>query len=133
MKSVPSLLLFDGICNLCNISIQLILKHEQDHIIKFTPLQSEIAQQTLLRTNSILKASESIIFIEQHRIFYKSDAVIQISYHLKKPWRWISYIRILPRSVRDFLYDLVAKYRYDIFGKKEKCMIPTEDYKHRFL
>ena len=133
MKSASSLLLFDGICNLCIYSIQVILKHEQDNLIQFAPLQSEIAQTTLEQTNSILKGSESIIFIEQQRIFYKSDAVIQISSHLKRPWRWIGYIRILPLPVRDFLYDIVAKYRYIIFGKKENCMVPTGNFKHRFL
>jgi len=133
MKSDSSLLLFDGICNLCNFSIKQVLKHERDHVIQFVPLQSEFAQQVLTKANAILKESESIVFIEHQRVFIKSDAVIQIGYHLKSPWSWISCIRILPRPVRDFFYNLVARYRYVIFGKKETCMIPTENYKQRFI
>ena len=133
MKSDSPLLLFDGVCNLCNFSVKVILQHERDHEIQFAPLQSEFAQLTLGRSAATLKNSESIIFIEHQQIFVKSDAVIQISYHLKPPWSWIRWIRILPRPVRDYFYDVVAKYRYSLFGKQKSCMVPSVNYKYRFL
>jgi len=133
MNDAQPLLLFDGVCNLCNSSVSFILKHERNAKITFVPLQSEAAAEILKKFSLDPGQSGSIIFIDNNEFFLKSSAVVQISRYLKSPWKHFGLIRILPRMFSDFFYDLIAKNRYRIFGRKEKCMIPDESVRRRFL
>lgn len=129
---MEAIILFDGICNLCNSSVQFIIKREPTGYFKFASLQSEVGQR-LLKQYEVSKQIDSLIVIEKQKVYIKSSAALQISRKLNGFWRYISILRILPPLFRDFLYDLVAKNRYNWFGKRESCMLPTAEMKKRFL
>ncbi len=129
---MEAIILFDGICNLCNSSVQFIIKRDPTGYFKFASLQSEVGQR-LLKQYEVSKQIDSLIVIEKQKVYIKSSAALQISRKLNGFWRYISILRILPPLFRDFLYDLVAKNRYNWFGKRESCMLPTAEMKKRFL
>jgi predicted DCC family thiol-disulfide oxidoreductase YuxK len=123
---------FDGVCNLCNGLVQFIIRRDKKAIFMFGTLQSEKAEELLDSYNIPTGEIKTIILIEDGKAFRKSTAALRILSRLPG-WAWIKIFMIVPRVIRDFVYDLVAKYRYKIFGKKETCMIPTSELKARFL
>lgn len=129
---MEAIILFDGICNFCNSSVQFIIKRDPTGYFKFASLQSEIGQQ-LLKQYRVSKQIDSLIVIEKEKVYIKSSAALQISKKLSGFWKCFTILRVLPPFFRDFLYDLVAKNRYNWFGKRESCMLPTEEMKKRFL
>ncbi len=127
------IILFDGVCNFCNRTVNIILKYDQDAHFQFAPSQS-IAGINLFQEYKLdQKASASVILIDNQKVYTKTDAVIQIATHLKGWPRLCTGLKFIPKSLRDFAYDLVAKNRYAIFGKRETCRIPNESIRHRFL
>jgi predicted DCC family thiol-disulfide oxidoreductase YuxK len=127
------IILFDGVCNFCNRTVNIILKYDQDAHFQFAPSQS-IAGINLLQEYKLdQKASASVILIDNQKVYTKTDAVIQIATHLKGWPRLFMGLKFIPKSLRDFGYDLVAKNRYTLFGKRETCRIPDESIRHRFL
>ncbi len=131
-NSSKPVVLFDGICNLCNGWIQFILKREQNQLFQFASLQSETVEH-LLRNNNLLQNSSSILLIENGMIYKKSEAVLRICKYLRTPWRVLTVLLIIPRSFRDPIYDIVAKNRYKWFGKQQHCKLPQPDQRFRFL
>jgi predicted DCC family thiol-disulfide oxidoreductase YuxK len=129
---MENIILFDGVCNLCNHSVQFIIKRDPKGHFKFASLQSEIGQK-LVEQYGIPKGIESIIYIENNKVFIKSSAALRISKKLNGYWGFLMILSILPSSFRDFFYDIIAKNRYKWFGKKESCMLPTTETKKRFL
>lgn len=129
---MESIILFDGVCNLCNSGVQFIIKRDPQCQFKFASLQSETGQK-LLTQYGIKKEIDSIVFIEMDKVYIKSSAVLQICRKLNGFWSCFSILRLLPPLIRDLLYDFVAKKRYIWFGKMESCMIPTKEIKNRFL
>ena len=129
---MENIILFDGVCNLCNHSVQFIIKRDPKEHFKFASLQSEIGQK-LVKQYGIPKGIESIIYIENDKVYIKSSAALRISRKLNGYWRYLTILSILPSSFRDFFYDVIAKNRYKWFGKKESCMLPTKETKKRFL
>ena len=128
-----AVLLFDGVCNLCNWAVRFILKNEKDHLIKFASLQSEPGKKILFENHIPFPGPESIIFIENGKVYSKSEAILFVVRHLKSPWHLLSGLRIFPVSFRDGLYDLIARNRYKVFGKKENCPLPEKKWETRFL
>ena len=127
------IILFDGVCNFCNRTVNIILKYDQDAHFQFAPSQS-IAGINLLQEYKLdQKASASVILIDNQKVYTKTDAVIQIATHLKGWPRLFTGLKFIPKSLRDFAYDLVAKNRDILFGKRETCRIPDESTCHRFL
>lgn len=126
------IILFDGICNFCNQSVQFILKRDPNGLFKFASLQGETAK-LLLKKYDFNNEINSFVLIENERIFIKSDAALRICRNLKGPWKLLSIFRIIPPFIRDFLYDVIAANRYKWFGKKESCMLPSQVWKKRFL
>ena len=126
------LVLFDGVCNLCNGSVQFIIKRDPTGIFKFASLQSEFGQAQLKKFN-LADVLHSIIVIEKDICYQQSDAAIKIAKRLKSPWRWISIGRIIPRFIRDMIYNLIATNRYRMFGKQDSCMLPTPELRARFI
>lgn len=112
-----NIVLFDGICNLCNASVRFITRHDRNSRIAFASLQSETAKQLLLKMNIDSQKIDSIIFISNEKIFIKSDAAIEIAKLLNGFPYYLKYFQFVPRSIRDFVYDLIAKNRYRFFGK----------------
>jgi len=127
------IILFDGVCNFCNRSINIILDHDQDAHFQFAPSQSTAGKDILQQFGLDQKASASVILIDNEKVYTKTDAVIQIVTNLKGWPKLFRLIKFIPKPIRDFAYDLVAKNRYAIFGKRETCRIPDESIRHRFL
>jgi predicted DCC family thiol-disulfide oxidoreductase YuxK len=127
------IILFDGVCNFCNRTVNIILKFDQDVHFQFAPSQSTAGINILHQFKLDQKTSASVILIDNEKVYTKTDAVIQIATHLKGWPRLFSFIKFIPRPIRDFAYDLVAKNRYALFGKRETCRIPEESIRHRFL
>ncbi|WP_298485998.1 thiol-disulfide oxidoreductase DCC family protein [uncultured Maribacter sp.] len=128
------IILFDGVCNLCNGAIQFIIKRDTHNLFLFTPLQSETGKKLLEERRIDPKNMDSIILIEPNVAYYiKSDAALEIVKYLKTPWRLISIFKVLPIGFRNFVYDFIAKNRYRWFGKEDHCMIPTPELKTKFL
>ena len=128
-----TIILFDGVCNLCNSSVQFIIKRDKKKQFLFTSLQSDAARDILLQFQ--LKNSEmhSILLIENEKIYQKSDAILKIVKHLNGIWKMSYGFIIIPKFIRDYIYMIIAKNRYRWFGKREVCMIPTKELQMRFL
>ena len=128
------LILFDGVCNLCNTSIQYVIKHDKKNNFMFAALQSDIGKQIIKNYNIDTKKIDSILlYIPKKDIYYKSTAALKIAYYLGVPNRFMSIFFIVPTFIRNWVYDFIAKNRYKWYGKKESCMIPTIELKRKFL
>ena len=112
-----NIVLFDGICNLCNASVRFISKHDKNSKIQFASLQSEMAKELLSKMAIDTKKIDSIIFISDEKIFFKSNAAIEIAKMLDGFPNYLKYFQFIPRPIRDIVYDLIAKNRYRLFGK----------------
>ncbi|MGE0589163.1 MAG: thiol-disulfide oxidoreductase DCC family protein [Cyclobacteriaceae bacterium] len=128
-----NVILFDGVCNLCNHSVQFIINRDKSGHFKFASLQSAFGQEQLRNFSIPSKAMESIILIKSDRYFQRSSAVLEICLHLGSLWPLLYIFKIVPWFIRDFFYDLVAKNRYRWFGRRDECMLPTPELKARFL
>ena len=133
MTSQNHILLFDGLCNLCNDSVNFILRRDKIGNYKFASLQSEIGIEQTKRYNIDNNIVDSIVLIKNNKVFIKSSAVLEILKDLPIGWSLFRIGNILPMVFRDWLYDIVAKHRYKIFGKKDECPIPSKDVQDRFL
>ncbi len=132
MNAAP-ILLFDGVCNFCNSAVQFVLKRNSRGNIRFAPLQSEIAKSLILQYGLPNNKMDSFVFIINGRAFTKSTAALQLCKQLRRGWPLLFTFIIVPRFIRDFFYDWIAKNRYRWFGVKEQCMIPDPSIKARFL
>jgi predicted DCC family thiol-disulfide oxidoreductase YuxK len=128
-----SIIFFDGVCNLCNSSVNFIIKHDKKKHFLFASLQSDAAKEILLQHNSKKITFDSIILIKANKIYEKSTAALKISKHLNNGLFLLYLFIIVPTFIRDYLYNTIAKNRYKWFGKKDSCMIPTKELKHRFI
>ncbi len=131
-ETQPYIVLFDGLCNLCNGSVQFIIRHDTKNKFVFASLQSEVAQK-LLNEIHVKSSQESIILIKGLKHFEKSDAVLEIAKNLSGLWPMVYGFTIIPRFLRDVLYKWVAKNRYTWFGKQESCLSPSPEFRAKFL
>lgn len=127
------IVLFDGVCNFCNYWVNLLLKRDKKNIFLFAALQSESGQDLLKKFNLSANNFDSFILIDGDSYQTKSDAVISIAKNLSGFTRLLVIGKFLPKVARDFVYDLIAKNRYKIFGKRDSCRIPTAEEKEKFL
>lgn len=116
-------ILFDCDCRLCSCSVRFVKAHDKKHLFTFVPLQSEEGRSLLAR-HSIGEGVDAVVLIDGEQAELKSDAVFSIVKELDGFWRFLAVFRFLPKGVRDWCYDLVAKYRYRLFGKKGSCDLP---------
>lgn len=130
---MSAIVLFDGVCNFCNGSVNFIIERDREGYFKFAPLQSEIGEQYLDKSGINRKVTDSVVLIENGRVFTHSTAALKIAQKLDGFWSWFYALIIIPKPVRDFFYKLFAKYRYRLFGKQDACMMPTPDVRQRFL
>ena len=126
------IVLFDGVCNYCNAMVNFAIRNDKKAILKFAPLQSE-AGKILKEEYKITSEIDSVIFIEQGKVYTYSDAAICIAKYLRWPAKALYGLKIIPEFIRQPFYKWIAKNRYKWFGKKEACMVPTPDVKSRFL
>ncbi len=128
------IILFDGVCNLCNRSVQFIIKRDKYDAFRFATLQGEIGQQLINERNIDTSKMDSIILIEPGVAYYtKSTAAIRIGQSFGGFWKMAYVLNLIPRQLRDIVYDWVARNRYGWYGKKDACMIPTPALKTKFL
>jgi predicted DCC family thiol-disulfide oxidoreductase YuxK len=129
---MKNIVLFDGVCNFCNATVLFLIKHDAHENLHFASLQSQIGKD-LLEQYTIPGDTTSVIFIHQGQVFLKSDAVLEIAKCLNGWPRILKYSFIISKVIRNGIYDLIAKNRYSIFGKKDNCSIPSAENKKRFL
>lgn len=133
MKPTEHIILFDGICNLCNSSVQFVLQRDTNAKFKFASLQSNAGQKLLAQLKLPLDEFNSFIYVADGKLYTRSSAALRVAKELNFPWKLMFGFIVVPPFIRNFVYDTIAKNRYKWFGKRESCMIPTPDLKQRFL
>ena len=127
------LILFDGVCNFCNFWVNFALKRDRKKKLKFTTLQGETAKRLLTKYNINPTSLSSVILIDNGKAYTQSSAAIRICKYLNGGWKLFYGLMIIPKFIRDFFYNIIARNRYKWFGKKEECMMPAAELKERFL
>lgn len=126
-------LLFDGVCNLCNDSVQWVIKHDKKAVFQFAALQSEAGKALLRQYNLPVDELNTVVLIDKGKAFTRSDVPLRIAQKLGGWWALATLMFPVPKFARDWVYNWVAKNRYRWFGQKEECMIPTPELRQRFL
>lgn len=129
----PAIVLFDGVCNLCNGAVNFVIDRDPKKNFIFASLQSSAAQELLKQFHLPLSDYKSIVLIKQGVVFDRSDAILEIARELGKGWPVLYAFKVIPKFIRDGLYKLIAKHRYKLFGKRDQCRVPTKDILTRFL
>lgn len=133
MTNKRHILLFDGVCNLCNGSVQFLIKNDIAGIFKFASLQSPAGEKLLAENGLADNHMQSFVYLKNNIIFTKSDAALEVAKTLGGGWKLFYVFKIIPRRIRDYVYNVIATNRYKWFGKKDECMVPTPHLKTRFL
>ena len=133
MKTTKKIILFDGVCNLCNSSVLFVIQRDPKDQFRFAPLQSEIGQSLAAKHKIDTTDVDSIILIDGDQVYVKSTAALHIAKYLTGGYPLLFGFMIIPRFIRNWVYNYVAKNRYKWYGKKESCMIPTPALKSKFL
>ena len=132
MEEKP-IILFDGVCNFCNAGVNFTIRQDKKKIFHFAALQSKAGQQLAEEYNLPKKDFNSFILIEDGKVYNRSTAGFKVYNKLPWYWKWTQVFWIVPKIIRDGVYDFIARNRYKWFGKKEVCMIPTSELRSRFL
>jgi predicted DCC family thiol-disulfide oxidoreductase YuxK len=127
------IILFDGICNFCNASVQFVLKRDKEGYFRFASQQSEAGQELIHRYGLDKVKNDSIFFIEDGKAYIRSMASLRIARKIPGFWKVFYVFRYVPSFLRDGIYDLIARNRYHIFGKRDTCMVPKAEWRDRFL
>ena len=127
------IILFDGICNLCNGFVKFIIRYDQKEHFKMASLQSEIGQKLLSEYAINNTDNQSVVFITSNSVYLQSDAALNILKNLGYPWKLGFVLILIPRFIRDAVYRFIARNRYRFLGKRNECIIPDERMKKRFL
>ncbi len=127
------ILLFDGVCNLCNRWVNYVIDRDPAAHITFGPLQSDSARALLEEHKLSSEKMDSVVLIDQGKVYQKSDAILRLAGYLKGPVRLMRAGWLVPRTLRDLLYDLIARKRYRWFGRRDACRLPEPGIKDRFL
>ena len=133
MQDKKIIVLFDGVCNLCNGFVNFIIKVDRKNKIKFAPLQSNYAKNFILKEPINIDEPDSVIVIINDTVYTKSSAAIKVLYEIGGFWKAFYVLLIIPKFIRDFFYSIISRNRYRIFGKRTSCMVPNSKYKERYL
>jgi len=125
--STDHLVVFDGVCNLCNGTVQFIIRHDNKRKFSFAVSQSDAGQKVLEQAGFDAISQSSVVYVRQGVAHVKSKAVLLILKDLGCCWNFLYILIVVPAFVRDFIYDLIAKNRYRIFGRRESCMVPNRE------
>lgn len=131
--STAAIVLFDGVCNFCNASVNFLLRRDRDGVFRFAALQSEAGRKLLAEAGLQQGHLDSMVLIEGAQVAIKSTAALRAARRLPGLWFMTGLLLAIPRSLRDWCYDAIAARRYRWFGKREACMIPTAEMRSRFL
>lgn len=132
MEDKP-ILLFDGVCNLCNGFVQFILLRDPQGLFQFASLQSDVGQLLLDKYGLDSTGLDTVILLKGGRAYTHSDVALEVAPALQGFWQWVAVFRLVPRPVRDAIYNWVARNRYRWFGKQAVCMLPKAEWEGRFL
>ena len=133
MKDDEQTIIFDGLCNLCEYSVQFIIRNDRRGAFKFVAGQSEKGKDLQLRYGVDTIRDGTVILLKNKRVYVMSDAALEIAKGLDAPWKYMSIFRFLPKSMRDYVYSIISRNRYRWFGRKTACLLPGKDSKDRFL
>ena len=133
MDTTHPILFFDGVCNLCNSSIQFILKNDRRGDLRFASLQSEVAREMLPPFGIDPDDLNSVVLYENGTVYTRSSAVLRTLRLMGGPLSYLAVFGIVPRRIRDFFYNYISHHRYNWFGKREHCMLPRPEWNARFL
>ena len=133
IKDFQPIILFDGVCNLCNSSVNFIIDRDPKKPFKFTSLQSDIGQYVLSKYASDKSSFDSVALLQNEQLYIKSSAALRIAKQLSGLWSLMIVFWIIPYPIRDFIYDFIARNRYKWFGKMDACRVPSPELKERFL
>ena len=131
--ATPAVVLFDGECNLCNRAVQFVLRRDRRARFRFASLQSPAGRRLLAGIALPTPLPDSIVLLEAGRAFLRSGAALRIARGLGWPWRLFAALLLVPRPLRDWAYDVVARHRHRWFGRRSSCMVPTPELRDRFL
>jgi predicted DCC family thiol-disulfide oxidoreductase YuxK len=131
-ESKYKIILFDGVCNLCNTSVNFVIRNDKKGVFKFAPIQSDFGEITLKKHSINSKDTDSIILIDADNYYIKSSAALYIAKDLSGAYPLLFCFMFVPKFMRNWVYDFVAKNRYKWYGKKESCMIPTPELIDKF-
>jgi predicted DCC family thiol-disulfide oxidoreductase YuxK len=126
-------ILFDGVCNFCNGTVNFVLKQDRKDVFRFAALQSEAGRKLLEKYKLSTEEFDSFVLLDEGKIYKKSAAALRVMNKLPWYWKEVQLFRVIPTPFRDAIYDFIARNRYKWFGKKDQCMIPTLEIKSRFL
>jgi predicted DCC family thiol-disulfide oxidoreductase YuxK len=127
------IILFDGVCNFCNYWVNFAIKRDKKKKLLFTPLQGETAKQLLPQYHINITALNSVILIDNGKAYIQSSAALRMCKYIDGGWKIFYGFFIIPKFIRDFFYNIIARNRYKWFGKKDSCMVPTPELRERFL
>ncbi len=130
---MTDIVIFDGVCNLCARSVQFILRHESEPRFQFSPVQSAAGARLLAAHGYSAANVATFVLLSEGKMYTRSTAALRIARHFKGAWQLLRALWIVPRPLRDLLYDLVARNRYSWFGKADSCLMPTPELSARFL
>ena len=133
MNRTKQIIFFDGVCNFCNFWVNFILRRDKEDVFRFTALQSEKAKEFTHKINLDISNPDTFILFADGKFYTKSTAALKVCKELKSPIRLLYPFIVLPKFLRDFIYDLVARNRYKIFGKRDTCRLPSSDEREKFL
>lgn len=127
------LIIFDGVCNFCNSSVNFIIERDKNNTFAFTPIQSELAQALMAKYGVTHLGMDTFLLIKNDRCYLRTDAALEIAKDLSGYWYLFGAAKIIPRPLRDFFYRVFARHRYRLFGKKDVCMVPTDEVRGKFV
>jgi len=133
LKTEKKIILFDGVCNLCNSSVTFVIQRDKKDLFRFAALQEAVGQQLIEKHQIDTSKTDSIILIDGDKAYVKSTAALKVARHLGGAYPLLYGFMIIPNFIRNWVYDYIAKNRYKWYGKKESCMIPTPALKSKFL
>ena len=126
-------IIFDGVCNFCNGSVNFIIKRDKEAYFYFTPMQSDIAQSLMKEYGLDTLDADTFILIKDKKSYIRTEAALEVCRSLEGYWYLFGVFKVLPLGFRDFFYKLFARNRYRLFGKQEACMLPSKEISGRFL
>ena len=126
------IVLFDGVCNLCTTSVQFIIKRDKKDYFRFASFQSETGEKLRLQAG-LPNTLKTFCLIENGKCYTRSTGALRVSKHLKGGWPMLYGFLLVPKFIRDFVYNTISKYRYGWFGKQDSCMVPTPELKEKFI
>lgn len=133
VDATDCVILFDGVCKLCNVWARFVIRYDTNHRLKLCSVQSKEGQDILKHFGFRTDYYETMMYIENHKCYQKSSAFFGVMNKLGTVWKMICLFQLIPTSMRDWMYDRIALNRYQLFGKYDQCILPTPDHNKRFI